>query len=247
MENKTSQDYDYESTRKILDEHKKKKAEQESRKNKGFEHKVSHYQEIIDNSMKKSITTAEVKKESTFGKIATRVGSAALAIVLIISGLHIGKRKTELDRQDKIDEYVVEMIDESSNANNLASYSAKRTKNVQYYYHDVELLARKIIDLEPEYFDIAIYSFYKNVNYNRSTNMDALMKQLGIYASIIKDSNPAVYHKIENVSTFNDYLIHNKFMDGNGNASLNEFEKFVKTQYKIQEDNLDVEYGGRTK
>lgn len=157
----------------------------------------------------------------------------ALATVLTMSvTLALAKQVKKNNAQYKVDKSVVKII-EGENTGNIVTKHTYRVNGGKDYAYNIYGMAEDIINVDPSYLDIVLFSAYKNMKY-KDDNLDELFSCINRSLESIKDTNPEVYYKLKDVKTFADYLKKLRLVDKDGNI--------LEEAYLTYGENLNATY-----
>lgn len=201
--------------------------------------------EIYEQAQGKSVKKIEMEYKPKKKKLNIRFLAGSLAVLLgvtsfisYVSSLVKNTVEEEITKYN-VDKNIVQMIDSESNLGNIISYITYKLKDgTNNYAYNTEALARKIVNLDAKYIDLIIYNAYDNMQYNRTINMNELIKNLSNYTYGLESINPEVYYKLNGLYSFDDYLKDINCVDENGNVSLEKYNDYGKSLYKLHESAL---------
>ena len=210
--------------------------------------------ESYETSKNKSVKNTSIEYKPKKKKLNIRFLACALAVLLGLAvflshiGILINDIVNDIKTKSNIDKSIVYMIDSESDIANIIEYITYRIKDGKNNHaYNVETLAHKIVNLDIKYIDLIIYNAYDNMQYNRTKNMDELIKSLSNYTYGLESINPEVYYKLNGLYSFEDYLKDIGCVDGNGEISLEKYNEYGKSLYNLHEEALNNTEGRKTK
>jgi len=151
--------------------------------------------------------------------------STALATILTMSiAISAYNKNKDYNEQVEVDKYITEQLGNEQFGDIVSMYKY-RVNNNEGFAYDLYRMSEKIVEVDPAYFDIVIYSAYKNMEY-KDGNLDDLFNEINRKLENIKETNPEIYYKMKDVKSFEDYLRKLKFVDKEGNIVIEAYETY---------------------
>lgn len=160
---------------------------------------------------------------------------AASIVIPSLGGLN-NMVKNGLD-QHEVDKSVAEMLHPDQTRNIVGNYSYIVDRSTGAYSYKYDDLAKDLLNCKAENFDLVMYRVYKDM-INRKNAINDLFDSIRFYKKNIKDTNPELYYKLQNIETFKDYLTKLGLTDSKGNISYEKYEELGDTLTKLQRESL---------
>lgn len=132
------------------------------------------------------------------------------------------------------------VCEETKTAVDILKNNTHRTDDRKNFWYDTEGIAKDTIkNYTEDLYDVALYGYYRDIRFNRQSNMDDIIRDLRYAVS--EDSNFKKYRD------FDDYLVKSGFVDDSGNADKKVYEEKMK-KYIISLNNLNENdiHGGKS-
>lgn len=172
------------------------------------------------------------------------VVSCALSLgsVTVVNAANFVNNLDKISTKDVTEEIVSMLYGSGEEILHGAHYSGIVSKNTVFnrnsgssnYFYNHEGIAKDLLKLDGDSFDYAFYSVCddmgKNINnlvgVGGRSNIDSVIYYLSLYSNVEGSSfNEYVQSQFSDVSSLNDYLIKNNYVDKNGVPSLEAFRK----------------------
>lgn len=114
----------------------------------------------------------------------------------------------------------------------IVSDNTHRTQKKDNYWHDPRGIAIDILQAEDR--DLAIYSVYSNIDYNRTKNMTDIFNEI----DRVILNNPEYYSDIPLYGGYENYLKNMGCVDKKGNISVEKYREKM-SEYAVSVANLD--------
>lgn len=183
-------------------------------------HRNSMLEQARNNSVKsrnnniKDIYYRKDRKRITAQQLKVGVVTTFLASAIAFTTLGIGITNGVENIQDQI--AISSVCEEYSK---IVSDNTHRTKNADNFWHDHTGIAIDILQAEDR--DLAIYTVYNHIIYNRTMNMSEIFSEID---RVIRN-NPNLYPDIPEYGGYYNYLKNMGCIDKDGNIAAEKYKE----------------------
>lgn len=201
-------------------------------------------QQIIE-AKNKSIRKKPISYKTYVKRVKTIAISSALATILSFSVIsNVTTNINDAINKSSVNTSINNMVAEEKRGGDLLSkYSYIVDYSKGTYAYDTNNLSKRVIKVDPQYFDLVIYNVYSYMEY-KNNNLDEFFKDINFNLENIKETNPEVYYKMKDVDSFESYLRKLKFINEDGSISIEKYESYGNTLNELYKDIIKEESKG---